>query len=355
MTDFIEDARFAVRTFVKHPVFAFIAVASLALGIAINATVFSWMQRIVLQPLPGVRDGSQMVALKTVAPDGTLIDSSYPDFRDFAGQSHTLSGVVAFRPRPLYLGDAPQIERVWSEMVSDDFFDVLGVTPILGRTFSAGSASSAPSAVISERLWHRRFQSAPDIIGKAIKLNQEAVVVLGVVTDRFDGTYPGLSFDLWVPLSIQAQLTGSWNWLADRDSRPLALMGRLRPDYRISEARAELKGIAQRLASTYPEDRRLTADVIPIADSPDGVQKILGRLVRVLLVVAMAVLLIVCANVSNLLLSRTLSRQKEFGIRLSLGATRIRIARQLFTEVLVLCGSRVTCWRACGFVAVARN
>ncbi|MBV8896548.1 MAG: ABC transporter permease, partial [Acidobacteriaceae bacterium] len=339
MAQFIEDFRFALKTLTKRPGFAFVAIASLALGIAINATVFLWMQRIVLSPLPGVRSGRDIVAIKTTAPDGSLIDSSYPDFLDIRAQSKTLSGAIAFKPRPLYLGTAPHMERVWSEMVTGNFFDVLGVNPILGRTFPDTTQTEgglAPYAVIGESFWRNRFHAAPDIIGKTIQLNQQSLTVLGVVPAKFQGTIPGLAFDLYVPLTMQSQLTGSWNWLEDRGSRPLALLGRLGPGHSLSEARAEVATIAKRLALTYPDNRRLGAAVLPIADSPDGVQRILGSLLRVLLVIAAAVLLIVCANVGNLLLTRALSRQKEFGIRLSLGATRGRMVRQLFTEVLVL-------------------
>ncbi len=298
------------------------------------------MQRIILSPLPGAAFGHKMVAIKTLAPDGSLIDSSYPDFNDFRIQSKTFAGIIAFKPRPLYIGNAPDTERVWVEMVSNNFFDVLGVKLILGRPFvfphQAGSGPAAPYAVISEKLWRSRFQATSSIIGKTIKLNQQTFTIIGVTPAGFAGTVPGLSFDLYVPLTMQAQLTGSWNWLEDRDSRPLALMGRLASGHSLAEAQAELAIIAKRLALTYPEDRRLGVAVLPVSDSPDGVQRILGNLLRVLLVVAGAVLLIVCANVGNLLLTRALSREKEFGIRLSLGATRGRLVRQLFTEVFVL-------------------
>ncbi|MBV9404210.1 MAG: ABC transporter permease, partial [Acidobacteriaceae bacterium] len=131
---FIEEVRHALRLFRKQPGFTAIAVASLALGIAVNATVFSWVERILLRPLPGVQASNEMVSLKTVAPNGDLLDSSYLDFRDFRDQAKTFAGVIAFKQRPLYMGKAPDIQRVWSEMVSGNFFDVLHVKPLLGRT-----------------------------------------------------------------------------------------------------------------------------------------------------------------------------------------------------------------------------
>ncbi len=341
MRSIIEDVQFALRTFRKQPGFTVVAIGSLALGIAINATVFSWIERILLRPLPGVQNPSEIVSLKTVAPNGDLLDSSFPDFQDFQQQSKTLAGVIAFKQRPLYLGNPPDIERVWSEMVSGNFFDMLGVKPILGRTFNPEEKlerpGAAPVTVLSETLWRDRFHSDPNVIGRRIKLNRQVFTVIGVVPARFQGTVNGLHFDLWVPLSMQSQLTGSPYWLPDRNSRPLDLMARLRPNVTLHEAQAEVSTIATRLQTAYPQsNRRLGAALLTIADSPDGVQKIFGTLLQVLLAIGVAVLLIVCANVGNLLLARAVARQNEFAIRVSLGATRGRLLQQIFTEALVL-------------------
>ena len=341
MGSFFLDLRYAVRTLLKRPTFTVVAVGSLALGIAINATVFSWVERILLNPIGGVRNGRELVTIKTVAANGDLLDSSFLDFRDFRDDAKTLSGVIAFKQRPLYMGDAPNVQRVWSEMVSGNFFDVLGVKPILGRTFSSAEQAErpggAPVAVLSETLWRRQFQADPNIAGRVIKLNRKPFTVIGVTPAAFQGTVNGLNFDLWVPLMMQSELTGSWNWLEDRNSRPLALMGRLAPGAGRRQADAEVSAIAKQLEAAYPATNlNMGARVLALADSPDGVQRVLGKLLKVLLAIGAAVLLIVCANVSNLLLSRATSRQKEFGIRLSLGATRMRLLRQLFTESLVL-------------------
>ena len=341
MRTLYEDVRYALRAFQRRPAFTAVVVASLALGIAINATVFSWIERILISPLHGVRNGREIVSLKTVAPNGDLLDSSYLDFRDFRDQAKTLAGVIAFKQRPLYMGDAPALERVWSEMVSSNFFDVLGVKPILGRTFMPGEQmdrpGGAPFAVISEGLWRRRFQADPRIVGRTIKLNRQVFTIIGVTPAAFQGTLDGLTFDLWVPVTMQSQLTGSWNWLEDRNSRPLDLMARLQPGVTIEQAQAEVRTIGRRLELAYPDsNRRLGAAIVSIADSPDGVQHILGTLLKVLLVIGAAVLLIVCANVGNLLLARAVTRQKEFSIRLSLGASRARLLRLLCTEAAVL-------------------
>ncbi len=341
MGSFLQDLRYAVRSLLRRPAFTAVAVGSLALGIAINATVFSWVERILLNPMAGARNGRELVAIKTVAANGDLLDSSFLDFRDFRDEAKTLAGVIAFKQRPLYLGDAPNVQRIWSEMVSGNFFDVLGVKAIKGRTFSteeqAERPGGAPVAVLSETLWRRQFQADPNIVGRVIKLNRKPFTVIGVTPAAFPGTVNGLNFDLWVPLMMQSELTGSWNWLEDRNSRPLALMGRLSRGVDRKQADAEVSAIAKRLEDAYPATNlNMGARVLSLADSPDGVQRILGGLLKVLLAIGGAVLLIVCANVSNLLLSRATSRQREFGIRLSLGATPLRLLRQLFTESLVL-------------------
>jgi predicted permease len=215
------------------------------------------------------------------------------------------------------------------------------VKPVLGRTFSteeqAERPGGSPVAVISETLWRRRFQADPNIVGRVIKLNQKAFTIIGVTPAVFPGTVNGLNFDLWVPLMMHAELTGSWNWLDDRNSRPLVLMARVAPGADLKQADTEVRAIAQHLEAAYPNtNRNIGARVLAMADAPEGVQSVLGKLLKVLLAIGAAVLLIVCANVSNLLLARATARQKEFGIRLSLGATRSRLLRQLFTEALVL-------------------
>jgi predicted permease len=341
MGSFLQDLQYALRTLLKRPAFTVVAVGSLALGIGVNATVFSWVERILLNQMPGVPNGRELVSIKTVATNGDLLDSSFLDFRDFRDQAKTLSGVIAFKQRPLYLGDPPHVERVWSEMVSGNFFDVLKVKPVLGRTFSteeqAERPGGSPVAVISETLWRRRFQADPNIVGRVIKLNQKAFTIIGVTPAVFPGTVNGLNFDLWVPLMMHAELTGSWNWLDDRNSRPLVLMARVAPGADLKQADTEVRAIAQHLEAAYPNtNRNIGAQVLAMADAPEGVQSVLGKLLKVLLAIGAAVLLIVCANVSNLLLARATARQKEFGIRLSLGATRARLLRQLFTEALVL-------------------
>lgn len=342
MTALLRDIQYAARTFRRYPLFAMVAIGSLALGIAVNATVFSWVERILLRPLPGVPREDRIVCIKTVAPNGDLLDASYPDFEDFIKQSQSFTGILAYRHQPLFLGDMRSGRRVWSEMVSGNFFDVLNVKPILGRTFSREVAKdvpdAAPQVVISETLWRGYFHSDPAIVGKMVELNRRPFTIIGVVPAAFQGTIDGLKFDLWVPAAtIFSELIESRDWLSDRNWRSFALLGRLKPGVPRRQAEAELQTVANRLALRYPEtNRNLGAAVLGMADAPDGVQSILGRLQKVLLVIAAAVLLIICANVGNLLLVRATLRTKEFAVRASLGATPWRLVRQIFAEVLLL-------------------
>jgi predicted permease len=355
----IQDVRYSVRTLLKKPGFTAIAVLSLGLGIAANAAVFSWLERVLIRQLPGVANSSEIVSIKTVAPNGELLESSYLDYRDFREQSTMLAGVIAFRELPAYVGESPQTERVWAEMVSGNFFDLLGVKAVAGRTFSSDEQAEKPGAfpvaVISERLWKQRFQSDPAVIGSRVRLNRQPLTIIGVVPAEFRGTLAGLSFDLWFPIMMQGQVTGESNWpQEDRNNRPLRLMARLKPQVSIEQANAEVQAISGRLAGEYPQSNRdLGARVLSLADSPDGTQGMLKVLLLVLSAAAGIVLLIVCANVGNLLLARSIGRQKEFGIRLSLGAGRGRLVRQLVTEALILAIAgrrwdwlRQTGWRA---------
>ena len=341
MNFLLSDLQYSARTLLKRPLFTIVAVCSLALGIAVNATVFSWVERILLRPLPGVPDAGRIVCIKTVAPNGDLLESSYLDFKDFVQQTHSFRGIIGSRMAPLFLGDFSTGRRVWSELVTGNFFNVLRVKPILGRTFSPDeqkdTPGAAPSAVISETLWRQYFQSDPAICGKIVKINQHPFTVIGVIPATFQGTVNGLRFDVWIPVTMVSQLLGARYWPDDRNSRPLHLLGRLNPGVTRDDADREVQIIARRLALQYPDtNRNLSAAVLPMSDAPDGVQHILGRLEKVLLVIAVAVLLIICANVSNLMLVQASVRRKEFAIRASLGASPSRLVRLAFIEALLL-------------------
>ncbi len=337
----LQDVRYALRVLRKAPGPSLVAMASLAVGVAVSTTAFSWMRSVLLNPLPGVRDPARVVTLETVAPSGELIDASYPDYRDFRDRMRLTDGVIAFKERALGLGEESRTERVWALMVSGNYFDVLGVGPEIGRVFQGAERGdafdAAPVAVLSDSLWRRRFAADPRIVGRPIVLNRQRYTVIGVAPPGFAGTITGLHFDLYVPLTMQRTLTGGSQWLESRSSRPLYLFARLKHGVTLEQARAAAAAVGAALAREYPDTNRgLSATVLTQEHARRGVQSDLGRLVRILLALAVVVLLIVCANVANLQLARSALRRREMAVRAGLGASQRRLAAQVLTENLVL-------------------
>ena len=337
----IQDVRFALRMLRKARGASVVAILSLALGISVNTTVFSWVRGILLNPVPGVAHGDRLVTIETVTPSGAMIDASYPDFQDYRDRSRLVDGVVAFKERPLGLGEDTRTERVWAMMVSGNYFDVLGVKPALGRFFAGDEQrdtfDSAPVAVLSDALWKGRFNASPRVVGQTVRLNRRNYTVIGVAPEGFYGTITGLRFDLYVPLTMQASLTGNSQWLSARDSRALYLFAQLKPGVSIDQARAEVRTIADALGREFPRTNKgLSATMLALSDARRGAQSDLGALLRILLALGACVLLIVCANLTNLQLARATTRQREIAVRLGLGASRPRLVRQLLTESLVI-------------------
>jgi putative ABC transport system permease protein len=336
----LQDVKFALRMLRKARGATSVAILSLALGISVNTTVFSWVRGILLTPVPGAEDADRLATIETVTPSGEMIDSSYPDYRAYRDRSQLLAGVIAFKERPLGLGDDTRTERVWALMVSGNYFDVLGVKPALGRFFEGAEQrdtyDAAPIAILSDTLWKSRFNASPRIVGQPIRLNRQTYTVIGVAPESFAGTITGLRFDLYVPLTMQASLTGGSQWLNVRTARPLYLFARLKAGVSIDRARAEVRSIAGALASAYPASNGgLSATMLTMANARRGVQSDLGALLRILLALGAFVLLIVCANLTNLQLARATTRQREIGVRMGLGAQRSRLVRQMLTESLV--------------------
>jgi putative ABC transport system permease protein len=335
------DIRFALRMLRKAPGASAVAVVSLALGLAVNTTVFSWARSVLLNPLPGVADAGRIVTIESLTPSGEMIDTSYPDYRDYRDRTTLLAGVIAFKERPLGLGAEARSDRVWALMVSGNYFDVLGVRPALGRFFEGVEQSdtfdAAPVAVIDHAMWKARFAGDPSIVGRRIVLNRQPYTIVGVAPPAFAGTITGLRFDVYVPLTMQASLTGGGQWLSNRSGRPLYVFARLRPGVGLARARGEVQAIAASLARDYPAtNRNISATMLTQANARRGIQSNLGGLMRILLTLAAFVLLIVCANVANLQLARATVREREIAVRHGLGANRSRLLRQLLTESVVL-------------------
>lgn len=336
-----QDVRYGARKLGRNPGLTVVAVLSIALGISANTTVFSWIHRTLFYPMGAVERGEEIVTLNTRTASGEFLNSSYPDFRDFRDKAKSLAGVLAFEDRPLNLGNAREARIVWAQLVSGNFFDVLGVKPLHGRFFNEEEKAEVPGkqpvAILSEGVWRARFGGDLRILGQTVRVNNSSFTVIGITPATFRGTAFGLRVDLYLPLMMSRVLMGSDRWLEIRSSRPLHLLARLGPDASLEEARAELQTIAQQLAQEYPSSNRdISATLTPVWQAPYGAQSVLSGLLFVLLGISAVVLLIVCANVANLLLSSAISRQREMGVRLALGAGRFRLLRQWLTESLIL-------------------
>ena len=341
MDTLLQDIRYAGRMLRKAPGASAVAILSLAMGIGINTTVFGWIRGVLLNPMPGVADSDRLVTVETVAPSGTLIDNSYPDYQTWRDDATLFDGVIAFKERPLGLGDETSAERAWAMLVSGNYFDVLGLKPALGRFFVGDEQrdifDAHRVAVLGNVMWKTRFNADPAIVGRTITLNRQPYTVIGVGPEDFYGTISGLRFDLFVPLTMQASLTGGGQWLTNRGARPLYLFARLKPNVAIERARDEVASLAAASAREFPaSNRNISATLLPLGQARRGAQQALGPLLKILMAVGAIVLLIVCANVANLQLARATARQREIGVRLGLGATRRRLVQQMLTEGLVL-------------------
>lgn len=346
MRNILQDFRFGMRLLRRSPSFTLLAVFTLAIGVAASSTVFSWVDGLLLRPFPGAANGGELVVLEqttTGAPNGGK-QISYLDFRDYQKNLKSIAGIAAHREEVFALGDTGQSVPVWGQLVSGNYFSVLGVKPALGRTFTreedGHQPGAYPVAVISHRMWKNRFHSDPNVVGKTIRVNRNDLSIVGVASPEFRGTIPGLVFDIWAPLTMGPQL-GMFSATAfttrGAASTGYYAVARLAPGASIETARAEAATFARQIEAAYPETNRgIAATVLPVWQFHSGATDLLLRPLTILMAIALLLLLIVCANVANLLLARAVSRRKELTIRLALGAGQGRLTRQLLAEALLL-------------------
>lgn len=334
----LQNLRYAFRMLRKNPGFTLVAVITLALGIAANTTIFSWINATLLNPIPGVSRPSEMVAVEM----GRAGSFSYPDFLDLRDRNTSFGGMTAFAFAPASLTGDGKPERIWATIVTANYFDVLGVKPALGRGFlpeEDKSPSGAPVAVISDRLWHLRFGGDPAIVGKTIHLNTHPVTIVGVTPPVFQGSTSGLRFDLWVPMTFAQNLAESGKELLEsRGETWLNVLGRLRSGRSREQAQSEVTLLFQQIAGEFPDSHRglILVTLYPLWRAPNGANGFFSTLLPILMGIAGVVLLLACSNVANFLLLRGLSRQKEISIRLSLGAGRLRLIGQLLVENILV-------------------
>ena len=341
MTSLLQEIRYSLRVIAKSPGFAAIAILTLALGIGANTTIFSWINSALLNPVPGISNPDEVVSLTLNKPGEKPFPFTYPDIEALRKGQQSLAGITACGFAQTSLAGKGKPERVWGMVASANYFDVLGVRPILGRGFlpeEDEKPGGAPVAVISYRLWQARFGSNPEIVGQTIGINQHPYTIVGVTPAVFQGSQTGVRTDIWVPMMMEAQFEPLGDLLNDHHQFWLLAFGRLKPGIRLEQAQQEMTLRLKQEVESYPEEHKghESVTVYPLWRNPFGLNQFLSTLLPILMCIAGMVLLLACANVANLMLVRSVGRRREIAIRLSLGASRWQLARHLLVESLIL-------------------
>lgn len=341
MNRLLKDIRYAMRQLRRSPGFALTAVLTLALGIGANSTILSWISSTLLNPIPGVAHTGDMITLQVGdRSEHASPPFSFPDYVDIRDAQKSFSGLLAYHDDFMSITGEGKPERIYGALTSANYFEVLSVRPTLGRTLLPNlghEGDAVPEIVLGHDLWQGHFGGDPAIVGKKIEINLHNYTVVGVAPQGFEGCKTGLRTEAWLPLGNDRQIWGSRR-ITERGTSWLNVLGALRPGVDRHQAENEMNLLMQHIVDRYPTvhlgNNRVTSD--PLWRSPFGANVYLAGTLPILLALASVLLLLSCANVANLLLVRSVTRRREFAIRLSLGANRGNLVRQLMVENLLV-------------------
>jgi predicted permease len=341
----LADIRHASRAIRSMPIVAAVVVASLGVGIGVNTAVFSWVQLVALRPIPGVVDSSTLNWVEPRAETGSYPGVSWLEYGDLRARVRSFSDLIAFRMVPFTIGERGHVERAYALLVSANYFTALGLRPAAGRFFRPDEVARPggdPVLVISNDYWRSHFAGDPAAIGRTIRVNDQRLTIVGVTPPRFQGTVLGLNFDMWAPATLAPTVMAGSRELEDRGLRGYSVLARPQRGTSLDAARSELDQAMRELARAYPAtNANLIAEVLPFWQAPRGPQRMLANALFILQAIMLLLLFAVCGNTANLMLARASVRQREIGIRLALGASRLRVAALLLTENLMLAGAGV--------------